>query len=250
MKTVPAEREITILDLLTHRSGLTYAFLSQGPILDLYREARLDEAPTNEDLVHRIATLPLVHQPGTAFQYSRSTDVLGRLVEIVSGESLDRFLCERILGPLGMKDTSFYLSEEKAARLVTLYERVDGGGLRPVETFRDSPKVKGPKTLFEGGGGLVGDVSDYDRFLQMLLNGGELDGVRLVSPKTIELMTTDSRGAGDRDRIPATDSASVSPCGKHSDEGTSSAPKASTPGAESTTPSSGWTPKRSSSSSS
>jgi CubicO group peptidase (beta-lactamase class C family) len=194
VKTVPAEREITILDLLTHRSGLTYAFLSQGPILDLYREARLDEAPTNEELVHRIATLPLVHQPGTEFQYSRSTDVLGRFVEIVSGESLDRLLSERILGPLGMKDTSFYLSEEKAPRLVTLYERVDGGGLRPLETFRESPKVKGPKTLFEGGGGLVGDVSDYYRFLQMLLNGGVLDGVRLVSPKTVELMTTDLVG--------------------------------------------------------
>jgi len=116
--------------------------------------------------------------------------VLGRLVEIVSGESLDRFLDERILGPLAMKDTSFYLPEEKARRLVTLYERRDDG-LRPVETFRESPKVTGPRTLFEGGGGLVGDVSDYYRFLQMLLNRGELEGVRLVSPKTIELMTTD-----------------------------------------------------------
>lgn len=194
VKTVPAEREITVLDLLTHRSGLTYEFLVQGPILDLYREARLDEAVTNEELMHRIATLPLVHQPGTAFQYSHSTDVLGRLVEIVSGQSLDRFLRERILGPLGLKDTSFYLPEEKADRLVTLYERIEGGRLKPLETYRESPKVKGPRTLFEGGGGLVGDVSDYYRFLQMLLNRGELDGVRLVSPKTIELMTTDHVG--------------------------------------------------------
>lgn len=122
--------------------------------------------------------------------------MLGRLVELVSGQSLDRFLHERILDPLGMKDTAFYLFGEKAERLVTLYERIDGGGggLRAVETFRDSPKVQGPKTLFEAGRGLVGDVSDYYRFLQMLLNRGELDGVRLVSPKTIELMTTDVVG--------------------------------------------------------
>lgn len=194
VKTIPADREITILDLLSHRSGLTYEFLATGPILDLYRAARLDQAPTNEELVHRIATLPLIHQPGTTFQYSRSTDVLGRLIEIVSGESLDQFLHQRILDPLGMKDTVFYLTADKAERLVTLYGRIEGGGLRAVETFRDSPKVQGPKTLFEGGGGLVGDVSDYYRFLQMLLNGGELEGVRLVSPKTVELMTTDVVG--------------------------------------------------------
>jgi len=194
LETVPAAREITIHDLLTHRSGFTYGFINQGPVGDLYRRARLLESSTTEELVRRLAELPLVHQPGTTFEYSHSTDVLGRLVEVVSGQRLDRFLEERILLPLGMKDTKFYLSAEEADRLVTLYQRGESLLLTPVDRRRESRLVVGTKTWFSGGGGLVSTAADYYRFLQMLLNGGELEGTRLVSRKTVELMTTDHLG--------------------------------------------------------
>jgi len=194
LQTVPAAREITIHDLLTHRSGFTYGFINQGPVGDLYRRARLLESSTTEELVRRLAELPLVHQPGTTFEYSHSTDVLGRLVEVVSGQRLDRFLEERILLPLGMKDTKFYLSAEEADRLVTLYQRGESLLLTPVDRRRESRLVVGTKTWFSGGGGLVSTAADYYRFLQMLLNGGELEGTRLVSRKTVELMTTDHLG--------------------------------------------------------
>ncbi len=192
LMTVPAAREITIHDLLTHRSGLTYGFINQGPVGELYRRARLLETVSNnEELVRRLAELPLVHQPGTAFEYSHSTDVLGRLLEVVSGQRLNRFLEERILRPLGMKDTKFYLSAEESDRLVTLYQRGEAPPLKPLDRGRESPRVVGPKTWFSGGGGLLSTAADYYRFLQMLLNGGELDGARLVSRKTVELMTAD-----------------------------------------------------------
>jgi CubicO group peptidase (beta-lactamase class C family) len=194
LETAPAVREITIDDLLTHRSGFTYGPFNQGPVGELYRRANLFAVSTNEELVRRLAEIPLVHQPGTAFEYSHSTDVLGRLVEVVSGQSLDRFLEERIFLPLGMKDTKFYLSEEEAERLVALYQRVDAPPLKPLERGRESRFVVGPKTWFSGGGGLVSTASDYYRFLQMLLNGGELEGRRLVGRKTVELMTQDHVG--------------------------------------------------------
>jgi CubicO group peptidase (beta-lactamase class C family) len=190
----PMVRAITIKDLLTHRAGLTYAFINRGPVGELYRSASLFDSPTARDLVRKLAELPLVHQPGTTFEYSHATDVLGVLVEVVSGKSLDVFLRERILAPLGMKDTDFYLPEEKAERLVTLYRREEGKALQPVENGRESRIVRGPKTFFSGGGGLVSTAGDYFRFLQMLLDGGELDGIRLVSPKTVELMTADHVG--------------------------------------------------------
>jgi CubicO group peptidase (beta-lactamase class C family) len=194
LETVPAAREVTIHDLLTHRSGFTYGFINQGPVGELYRRARLLESSTTEELVRRLAELPLVHQPGTTFEYSHSTDVLGRLVEVVSGQRLDRFLEERILLPLGMKDTKFYLSAEEADRLVTLYQRGEAPSLKPLDGGRESRLVVGPKTWFSGGGGLLSTAADYYRFLQMLLNGGELEGTRLVSRKTVELMTKDHVG--------------------------------------------------------
>ncbi len=198
LETVPAAREITIHDLLTHRSGLTYGFLNKGPVGELYRRARLLETvSTTENLVRKLAELPLVHQPGTTFEYSHSTDVLGMLVEVVSGQRLDRFLEERILLPLGMKDTKFSLSAEEADRLVTLYQRGEAPSLKPLDGGRESRLViteGGPKTWFSGGGGLVSTAADYYRFLQMLLNGGDLDGTRLVSRKTVELMTKDHLG--------------------------------------------------------
>lgn len=194
LETVPAAREITVHDLLTHRSGFTYGFINQGPVGELYRRANLLSVSTNEELVRRLGEMPLVHQPGKAFEYSHSTDVLGRLLEVVSGQSLDRFLEERIFQPLGMKDTKFYLSAEEGERLVTLYQRGEASPLKSVERGRESRLVVGPKTWFSGGGGLLSTAADYYRFLQMLLNRGELEGTRLVSRKTVELMTVDHVG--------------------------------------------------------
>jgi CubicO group peptidase (beta-lactamase class C family) len=193
LETVPAAREITIHDLLTHRSGFTYGPFNQGPVGELYRRANLFAVSTNEELVRKLAGIPLVHQPGTTFEYSHSTDVLGRLVEVVSGQSLDQFLSERVFLPLGMKDTKFYLSAEEAERLVTLYQRGEPS-LKAAERGRESRLVVGPKTWFSGGAGLLSTASDYHRFLQMLLNGGELEGRRLVGRKTVELMTRDHVG--------------------------------------------------------
>jgi CubicO group peptidase (beta-lactamase class C family) len=195
LPTVPAAREITIHDLLTHRSGLTYGFINRGPVGELYRRAGLDAVSTADELVRKLAALPLAHQPGNRFEYSHSTDVLGRLVEAVSGLSLDRFLKERIFAPLGMKDTKFFLEAEDARRLVTLYERSEGAPLKPLDRGLESRLVVGPKTHFSGGGGLVSTALDYHRFLEMLLGGGELSGTRLVGRKTVELMTRDHVGA-------------------------------------------------------
>ena len=194
-RTVPAERDITILDLLTHRAGLAYGFVNQGPVGELYRRADLlTWNMTAQELVERLAELPLVRQPGRVHEYSHATDVLGRLVEVVSGERLDELLRRRILEPLGMRDTYFYLPSEKASRLVTLYRTEDGRAPAPVETWKESPFVVGPRELYSGGGGLVSTAPDYLRFLRMLARGGELDGVRIASPKTIELMTSDHVG--------------------------------------------------------
>jgi len=194
LETAPSSREITIHDLLTHRSGFTYGFINQGPVGELYRRAGLETVSTTEELVQKLSELPLAHPPGDSFEYGHSTDVLGLLVERVSGRRLDQFLEERIFAPLGMKDTKFYLSAEEAPRLVTLYQRAEGEPLKPIDRGRESRLVVGPKTHFSGGGGLVSTALDYFRFLQMLLDGGELSGRRLVSRKTGELMTRDHVG--------------------------------------------------------
>ena len=192
LETVPAKRDITILDLLTHRAGMTYGFINQGPVGELYRRAELEDwSRSSAELVERLGKLPLVRQPGQVHEYSHATDVLGRLVEVVSGQRLDAFLSEHILEPLAMNDTYFYLPPEKVNRLVTLYRSHEGGALQSEETAAASPFVVGPRQFFSGGGGLVSTASDYYRFLKLLLNRGALDGVRLVSPKTIDLMTED-----------------------------------------------------------
>lgn len=194
--TVPAKRPVQIRDLLTHTAGLTYG---SGPAEKLYREAKLtgwyfaDRNETIGEIVDRLATLPLQGQPGESWQYGYSTDVLGRLVEVVSGQPLDRFVEERICRPLGLKDTSFFLPPEKAGRLANVYGREDGR-LILKETAATSAYVHGPRKCFSGGAGLLSTATDYGRFLQMLLNGGELDGVRLLSPKTVELMHANATG--------------------------------------------------------
>lgn len=194
--TVPAKRPITIHHLLTHTAGLTYG---EGPAKELYEQAHLsgwylaDHDETIAQVVDRLATLPLNGQPGDAWQYGYSTDVLGRLVEVVSGQPLDQFFEERIFKPLKMPDTCFFLPPEKAARLANVYG-VEDGKLVLKETAETSNYVKGPRKCFSGGAGLLSTITDYGRFLQMLLNDGELDGVRLLSPKTVELMHVNHTG--------------------------------------------------------
>ncbi|HEU4828952.1 MAG TPA: serine hydrolase domain-containing protein [Gemmatimonadales bacterium] len=200
---VPARRPITIFDLLTHRSGLTYGFLDEGPVGDAYRAAGIsDGLPLRDEAVganvDRLAALPLVAQPGARFQYGLSTDVLGRVIEIVSGRSLADFLQERLFDPLGMDDTGFYVEEDQLERLATPYAW-DRKGLRPMRPREQLGNLllagdgyPGSRRYFSGGSGLVSTVGDYARFLQMMLNGGELDGVRILGPKTVELIVANA----------------------------------------------------------
>ncbi len=190
----PAQRQITIRDLLTHTSGLSYGFDENSAVDHLYREKFWKVMDANEDadledMVAAIAGLPLAHQPGSAWRYSLATDVLGRLVEVVSGKTFDVFLKERIFDPLDMLDSGFYVPAEKHARFTTVYGPAEGGGLKVLEPG-SYPRYTQPVKLFSGGGGLVSTAADYLRFAQMMLNKGVLDGERLLAPKTVELMMT------------------------------------------------------------
>ena len=200
-KPVPARRAITIRDLLTHRSGLSYNFLNGGPVGASYRKSGVTDGFTTTPMtlaegIDKLAAEPLMAHPGAAFNYSLSTDVLGRVVEVASGQSFDVFLRERIFRPLKMVDTDFTVPEAKWSRLATVYSPDGAGGIRPMkdpESFGNA--VFGPvasyksKTYFSGGAGLVSTAADYSRFAQMLLNGGAFDGAQILSPKSIELMT-------------------------------------------------------------
>ncbi len=188
--TVPAERAITIRHLLTHTAGLTYG---DGLARDAYRAAGFtswyfsDRDETIAECVDRLAALPLHAHPGTKWQYGYATDVLGRLIEVVSGQPLDRFMADRVFGPLKMTDTSFFLPPGKVERLAPVYG-VEEGRLVLKETAATSDFVVGPRKCFSGGAGLLSTITDYGRFLQMLLNEGELDGVRVLSPASVRLM--------------------------------------------------------------
>ena len=205
--TVPAKSEITIRQLLSHISGLTYTFWGRKPWSEIYKKAGISDGLTQTegtigDKVKVLAGLPLMFQPGEGWEYSLSVDVLGYVVEVVSGKTLDEFFRERIFKPLRMKDTYFYIPEAKVPRLASLYIPNPQGGIRKVEgqatvgdlVYSSDFQYKGPKTYFSGGGGLVSTISDYARFAQMLLNGGELDGVRLLSRKSVEEMTINHIG--------------------------------------------------------
>jgi CubicO group peptidase (beta-lactamase class C family) len=206
-KPAAARRQISIRDLLTHRSGLTYGFLNGGPVGGGYRKSGVTDGlstttMTTADAIDKLAGEPLIAQPGSAYNYSLSTDVLGRVVEAASGMPFEVFLRERIFKPLKMTDTDFSVPESKWSRTATVYSPDGAGGIRPMrdpETFGNtvmSPIAyyKSPKTYFSGGAGLVSTAADYARFGHMLLNGGMVDGVRLLSPKTIELMTVSHTG--------------------------------------------------------
>jgi CubicO group peptidase (beta-lactamase class C family) len=191
--TVPATEPVRIWHLLTHTAGLTYGFHRVHPVDALYRAAGFEsEAPAGMDLAQACdawAGLPLLFQPGTEWNYSVATDVLGRVVEVVSGQSLEEFFAARIFGPVGMTSTAFYATD--ATRLAALYIRGTDGAATRLDALGASVLQRRP--LLSGGGGLVGTAADYDRFTQMLLGradspAGELDGIRLLSPRTVRYM--------------------------------------------------------------
>jgi CubicO group peptidase (beta-lactamase class C family) len=188
----PARRDMTIQDLLRHTSGLTYGFFGSGLVKKAYVDSKLwNDYPSNAELVDRLARLPLAYQPGTTWDYSHSTDVLGRVIEVISGASLYQFEKERILDPLGMKDTSFYVTDRaKQERVVEPFPHDRSIG---VEANFNDPRVV--QKWESGGGGMVATAMDYARFCQMLLNGGALDGKRILGPKTVAYMTSDHLGA-------------------------------------------------------
>jgi CubicO group peptidase (beta-lactamase class C family) len=187
----PARRDATVHDLLRHTAGLTYEFLGSSAVQLQYEATGLaNRSRSNAEFCKVLAALPLVHQPGSSWEYSRATDVLGALIEVVAGQPLGALLQERILGPLGMKDTAFAVPEKDWSRIA--------------EPFGTDPDSGAPVTMLDGrevprfesgGGGLLSTAGDYVRFLQFMRNRGMLEGVRLVSRKTIEWMTSDHLGA-------------------------------------------------------
>lgn len=188
-------RPMTVQDLLRHTSGLVYGPFGTSLVHQAYNQANLfDNKQTLAEFVTKLSKLPLAHQPGTVWEYGMSIDVLGRIVEVVSGMPFDRFLLERITMPLDMPDTAFYLNATQAPRVAEA--QVDPAtGKRP-EMAKVEDLTKEKQKWFSGGGGLLSTASDYARFCQMLVNGGELDGVRVLSPKTIAVMTSDQLPPG------------------------------------------------------
>jgi len=197
-------RAATLHDLLRHTAGMTYEFLGSTPVQRQYTQLRIGSRErTLDEFTRQLAGLPLIFEPGTAFEYSRATDVLGRVVEVVSGQTLQAFLRERIFEPLGMQDTAFHVQEQHHELIAEPFARDPDGGvqMRVIDVRADA-------ALASGGGGLTSTAMDYARFLQFMLNRGELSGVRLLGPRTVDFMTTDHLGdipvfsAGSRSLLP------------------------------------------------
>lgn len=195
--TEPARSEITIRQLLTHTSGIDYPVIGSKEMTAIYAKAKIPSGigtPGGHlgDQIKVLGSLPIKHQPGAHFTYGLNTDVLGYVVEVVSGMTLDQFFRKRIFEPLGMNDTYFYLPREKHARLVTLYEEADGKVRKAMGSKGITPNYPNEAgTYYSGGAGLSSTVEDYGKFLQMFLNGGTFNGNRILGRKTIELMLTD-----------------------------------------------------------
>lgn len=196
MITEPAAREMTVRDLMRHTSGLSYGVFSETPVDMSYRKGQLIgfDQPLSE-WVPKLARQPLLYQPGKAWVYSLSVDVQGYLVEVLSGQTFDEFLKTRIFDPLGMTDTGFYVDADKADRLVGIYDLDKEKGLTPtgnalIQDFTKEPLFK------SGGGGLLSTTADYWRFAQMVANGGELDGVRILKAETVDMMRTNQLPEG------------------------------------------------------
>jgi len=189
---VPANRPITILDLMTHTSGITYGFYGESMVRQLYRDAKIYDGDfDNAEFAERIARLPLAVQPGTEWDYGHSTDILGRIIEVVSGKPLLQFEKDNLLGPLGMTNTSFFVSDPAKYKMIA-QPMPDDSAFRV--GFESNPEV--PRKWESGGGGMLSTVADYARFLQMLLNGGSFDGKQYLSPKAFALMVSDHIGPG------------------------------------------------------
>ncbi len=189
--TVPAKRQITVQDLLRHTSGLTYGapLNDKTTVQKMYKEAGVGLAsPSLIEFVKAIAKLPLAYEPGTTYEYSHSTDVLGRVVEVASGKNLDEFLRERILGPLKMNDTAFILPSEKLGRMAEPQPNRETGAKQVLLDFSK------PTGFFAGGHGLASTAGDYTRFCQMMLNGGELEGARILGSRTVAYMASNHVG--------------------------------------------------------
>jgi CubicO group peptidase (beta-lactamase class C family) len=191
LELVDVQRPMTVQDLLRHTSGITYDHTGNSLVQQLYQQSRLRSRKiTNAEHAVMVAELPLICQPGAEWNYSRSTDILGRIIEVVSGKTLGAFLTERILAPLQMAETAFSTGEENATRLAEAFPTDPWSGEK-VQLFNMLEKP----VMESGGGGLVSTTMDYARFCQMLLNGGALDGVRIIGRKTLELMASDHLGA-------------------------------------------------------
>jgi len=190
-KTVPARRPIIIRDLLRHTSGISYGPPNDTTLGKMYEEADLfNPERTLQEMVSRLSELPLLYQPGTMYEYGFSVDVAGRLIEVIANKPYEVFLKERVFDPLGMKDTAFYVPETEVGRLAGLYRANGQGKVEPVPSGEGIAwNFLKPPTMPSPGGGLVSTADDYLQFAQMLLNGGKLGKARLLSPKTVELMT-------------------------------------------------------------
>jgi len=213
------DRDMTVRDLLSHQSGLTYGFHMRNSVDAAYRELKVmdragdDPAHTLAHSAKLLAGLPLVFSPGSAWNYSISTDVCGYLVEVISGQRFDRFVAERVTAPLGMVDTGFHVPDEQLDRFAACY----APGKDDVRVLQDDPQTSAyrmPPALYSGGGGMVSTATDYFRFCQMLLNGGTLDGERILSRKTIDVMRINHLPNGD-------DLAARQPAGQFSEAATS-----------------------------
>jgi len=190
LELVPLQRPMTIQDLLRHTSGITYDHTGNSLVQQLYQQSRLRSRKiTNAEHAAMVASLPLLSQPGAQWNYSRSTDILGRIIEVVSGKTLGSFLTERILAPLQMAETAFHTGQDNAGRLAEAFPTDPWNGDK-VQLF---DMLERP-AMESGGGGLVSTTMDYARLCQMLLNGGTLDGVRIIGRKTLELMASDHLG--------------------------------------------------------
>ncbi|HEY8003069.1 MAG TPA: serine hydrolase domain-containing protein [Phenylobacterium sp.] len=196
--TTPPARPMQVVDLMRHTSGLTYGFQSRTNVDAAYRKQKLEEFHGERDLegfIERLAKLPLEFSPGEAWNYSVSTDVVGYLVQKIAGKPLSQVLRERIFEPLKMADTGFFVREDQRSRFGACYNATPQGGLKLQDDPENSPYLK-PPALESGGGGLVSTAADYMRFANMLVNGGELEGARILSPMTVRLMASNHLPGG------------------------------------------------------
>ncbi len=204
-ETHPAARELTFRDLLTHRAGMGYGTLWGHPTYRLCEQAGIPNISSKDSItiaeaVKRYATIPLEKEPGESWGYGWNIDVIGYLIELISGMPLDQYFSKVIFEPLGMKDTHFFLPEDKKDRLVTLYTKPGSNSeiVKSDNEFYQTYPVSGAKTYFSGGGGLSGTIEDYAKFCQMLLNGGTFNGKRILGRKTVELIIKNQLGNGDQ----------------------------------------------------